>query len=173
MKHSRRLSELRWGILAPLALFISSPDLEGQFLTVGEARLAEAVAPPPSVRAGQFAAARVGAWNGPTGDEAGETILESHLAAQEGRGGADWAGVIIFGAAGAVGGLWRCGKEEQRQEEGACCMYDDTGREVGCDRTSDAIPLWFFIAESTGTYRAVLIAKTLESMQSNLTNGWS
>ena len=42
------------------------------------------------------------------------------------------------------------------------CIYDDTGREVRCDRMFDAIPLLSFTPDSDGTYRAVLIAKALD-----------
>ena len=41
------------------------------------------------------------------------------------------------------------------------CIYDNAGREVRCDRISDAVPLRSFTAESSGTYRAVPVAKTL------------
>ena len=41
------------------------------------------------------------------------------------------------------------------------CVYDETGREVRCDTATDNFPLVSFIAHSTGTWRATLIAYSL------------
>ena len=44
------------------------------------------------------------------------------------------------------------------------CVYDETGREVRCDTATDNFPLVSFIAHSTGTWRATLIAYDLNSI---------
>ena len=44
------------------------------------------------------------------------------------------------------------------------CVYDETGREVDCDTAIDYIPHVSFIAQSTGTWRATLIAYSLNSL---------
>ena len=120
MKHSRWPLGFRWGTLALLALHLSSTDLQGQFLTAAEARLAEAVAPPPLVRASHFAAARVSARDGQAGDEAGDENLKSRLAAQADAGGVNWAFVIFAGGIGAAAGALACGSDERRSDGGWC-----------------------------------------------------
>ena len=43
------------------------------------------------------------------------------------------------------------------------CVYDQNNVEIECDQMSDAIPLVTFTARSSGTYRVVLTAYSLES----------
>ncbi|WP_419164091.1 hypothetical protein [Candidatus Palauibacter sp.] len=115
MKHSRWLSGLRWGI-APCSRWPSpGPDLQGQTLVAAETRLAEAVAPPPSVQASQFLATPVGAWGGLALNDTREPTLESHLAAQDGESWVDWGLVFIMTLAGAGAGYFSCHDEEARE----------------------------------------------------------
>ena len=56
------------------------------------------------------------------------------------------------------------GQGDQNVEDLDICVYDSSGREVGCDELVDAIPLVTFTALRNGTYRAALTAYSLESL---------
>lgn len=56
------------------------------------------------------------------------------------------------------------GEGDDGVEDIDICVYDSRNVEVACDELVDAIPLVSFTARSSGTYRVVLTAFSLESL---------